>query len=642
MMLSKPPTGVSSGVTLTFSSPHVTLASATSVAVGQRVSGAGIPHFVHEATAAAGATEVELDVATNVEKGQFITGAGVAAGCQVASVSASGRRRLTSGSAVTITLTAPTTAVLGKFSTTGTAAAGVTTVTLASIDKVATGQLISGAGVPAATTVSAISGSTITMSAATTAAIADEPLSFNVLRHTTSGTTANAGVTSLTLLSGTGVAVGQSVSGEGVPYGTVVSDVSSSPTIVISKATTSSITSAILEFTPTGTLTFIGTRVVEVAGSVVTLSDATTAALSSTTLTFHATSGRLTFSGSAITLSTATTASISSGTITFRATDGILTFSIGDLATRCADVPNANVVACSDGVATSVTSCNAGYYKAGTYSAGSTSNSCVQCTTVPNALTVTCASAAATQVVTCAENYKSSATYNAGTATSDSCSGVENRWPPDLTMLADDALTFRSVCVRACARGVLSRLLSNPAFPQVAHPHHSLCTTHHAPRTTHHSPLTAHRSLLTTHHTPRPTHPAPHPHAPSYHEKGMPLGFDPTRSAYWQDPCALFETLFVSNTTVIKSATIQFVNDFTNGDYIYFKSKVDSATGMVVTGEYEPSEGRLLLTNKASSNTYQVLPRAALHYTYYCTPLHCTLDCTTLHCTVLHPAEVSG
>ena len=121
---------------------------------------------------------------------------------------------------------------------------------------------------------------------------------------------------------------------------TVVNDVSSSPAIGLSKATTAPITSVALEFTSSGTLTFIGTKVESVSGSVITLSDAVTAALSSTALTFHATSGRLTFSGNEITLSHPTTAAISSGTISFQASSGILSFSTGELATKCAEVAN--------------------------------------------------------------------------------------------------------------------------------------------------------------------------------------------------------------------------------------------------------------------------------------------------------------
>ena len=60
---------------------------------------------------------------------------------------------------------------------------------------------------------------------------------------------------------------------------------------------------------------------------------------------------------------------------------------------------------------------------------------------------------------------------------------------------------------------------------------------------------------------------------------------------------------------VLKSATIQFVNDWTLGDYVYFKPKVDSATGVLVTGEYEPEMGRLRLSNKASGKTYEAALR---------------------------------
>jgi hypothetical protein len=397
-------------------------------------------------------------------------------------------------------------------------------------------MLVSGTGITTGTTVNSISGNTVTLSAVTTAAIASEVLTFGAITHATTGTSAQ-GTTSLSMASHTGVATGQGVSGYGIAYGTVVSAFSS-PTVTLSEATVQEVVAGtVITFTETGTLTFIGTRVDELNGNVVTLSNATTQALSSSALTFHATDGRLTFSGEVVTLSEAVTGDITGGALSFTATDGILTFGTADQPTACQPVANAAAFTCSDAVATSVSSCEAGYHVAGSYVAQSTSNSCVECTPVANALSVTCTSAAATQVVSCQLNFKKSGTYNAGTSTSDTCDGVENRWPPELTMLTDDALTF------------------------------------------------------------------------SYHEKGLPVGFDPTRSAYWQDPCALFETLFISNTTVLKSATLQFINDYTDGDYLYYKPKVDSATGMLVEGMYDPATGTLEVRNKASSYTYQAALR---------------------------------
>ena len=69
---------------------------------------------------------------------------------------------------------------------------------------------------------------------------------------------------------------------------------------------------------------------------------------------------------------------------------------VGDISTACAVVTNAQTITCTDGTATKVLKCKDGYYKGGTYSAGSSSNTCTLCTSQGTFEKVASASSGAT------------------------------------------------------------------------------------------------------------------------------------------------------------------------------------------------------------------------------------------------------
>ena len=101
------------------------------------------------------------------------------------------------------------------------------TLAVSSTTNIALGQYVSGAGIPAGTTVTAISGNNITLSNVLTVAGSGN-YAFNSVPPD-ANTTATAGVSGATLLtvsSVTNIAVGQYVSGAGIPAGTTVTAIS--------------------------------------------------------------------------------------------------------------------------------------------------------------------------------------------------------------------------------------------------------------------------------------------------------------------------------------------------------------------------------------------------------------------------------
>ena len=84
---------------------------------------------------------------------------------------------------------------------------------------------------------------------------------------------------------------------------------------------------------------------------------------------------------------------------------------VGDVPTACAAIANSYSIACVDGTASQALFCLAGFYNAGGYSAGTSSDACSACATVANAATVTCSDGTFTQATECNAGFKSSSTY---------------------------------------------------------------------------------------------------------------------------------------------------------------------------------------------------------------------------------------
>lgn len=121
------------------------------------------------ATASGGSTTLVVASATGFAVGQYLGGTGIAAGTQITGISG---KTLTLSKATSAAIAGGTVYTLPvAASTTGTAAKNSTALTLASASQFYVGQIIAGTGIAAGTTVKSISGNTLTLSTATTAAI---------------------------------------------------------------------------------------------------------------------------------------------------------------------------------------------------------------------------------------------------------------------------------------------------------------------------------------------------------------------------------------------------------------------------------------------------------------------------------------
>lgn len=130
----------------------------------------------------------------------------------------------------------------GAVATTGTASIGGTSLAVASAGGIVPGQLVSGVGIAPNTFVANVSGTTVTISQATTAPLSSTPVIFYAA---TTGT-AGSGDTILIVASASGVASGQLVTGPGIAPCTFVANISGT-TVTLSQATT-----AALNATPVG------------------------------------------------------------------------------------------------------------------------------------------------------------------------------------------------------------------------------------------------------------------------------------------------------------------------------------------------------------------------------------------------------
>ncbi len=188
----------------------------------------------------AGRTTITVASPAGIVAGATATGTGIAAGATVTSVvgnvvTLSAANTVNVRGAVSFAVTASTTA-------TGSPAVPQT-VTVADATGVAVGQTVTGASIPAGTTVTAVAGNVVTLSAALPTPVTDVTVAFT----TTVTTTAPGGVTGGTtvgLASTAGVTRGSAVTGTGIGAGATVTAVAPNA-ITLSVANTGNVTGAL-------------------------------------------------------------------------------------------------------------------------------------------------------------------------------------------------------------------------------------------------------------------------------------------------------------------------------------------------------------------------------------------------------------
>ncbi|MFM7216742.1 MAG: T9SS type A sorting domain-containing protein [Bacteroidota bacterium] len=116
--------------------------------------------------------------------------------------------------------------------TTGTGAAGATTITVSQTVGLVVGQRISGTGIGANATITAIVGTTVTLSVANTAAVSG---ALSILPASAPSISGGTGSTNITVSSSAGLYVGQSISGTNIASGAMITAISGT-TLTLSAA----------------------------------------------------------------------------------------------------------------------------------------------------------------------------------------------------------------------------------------------------------------------------------------------------------------------------------------------------------------------------------------------------------------------
>ena len=212
-------------------------------------------NVIYEKTGAStsGTTSLVVDGGTQgIRIGDLVVGAGIPAAAYVAAVN-NDTSTVTLSTASTANLTAATTTAAGtKVSfmssahTTGTATTGSTALTIADATNVAVGDLVYGTGIAAGVTVAAVSGTAVTLSANTSAAINGGEINFVDgdglgAQMLLNGPVA-LGATTVIVDAVTNISVGDIVEVAGVTAGTTVTAINTgTKTITISAATTAAI-----------------------------------------------------------------------------------------------------------------------------------------------------------------------------------------------------------------------------------------------------------------------------------------------------------------------------------------------------------------------------------------------------------------
>ena len=169
------------------------------------------------------ATITGLSSVSGLIVGQVITGTGIPSGATI----------LSPIGTTTITISAPAT-LTSQVVTTGSLTAGSPTVSgVSSIAGVIIGQPITGTGIAAGTNITAVTASSITMSANATASTPAQTVLFTGIA--TSGSAVLTAVSSVA-----GLAVGQLIAGTGIPVGATIASITSTSVTMSAKATASS------------------------------------------------------------------------------------------------------------------------------------------------------------------------------------------------------------------------------------------------------------------------------------------------------------------------------------------------------------------------------------------------------------------
>jgi len=214
------------------------------VLAGQAISGTGIPSgaVITAITSSASATPTgivksgttSILAVTNVSglvTGMPITGTGIPALTYITAVGTN-----------TLTISANVTATPAAYAPTGYVTSGSTTITGVSsasgLTFLTVGQPITGTGIPSTATITAASGTTITMSVAATATSA----------VSTTGVLTTGSNTITAVSSNTGLATGQTITGTGITAGTTITAIGATTLTMSANATASSPFSSVAIF----------------------------------------------------------------------------------------------------------------------------------------------------------------------------------------------------------------------------------------------------------------------------------------------------------------------------------------------------------------------------------------------------------
>jgi hypothetical protein len=264
---------VPTGVVINTSKVITGMSSIAGLAVGQPITGTGIPANTYIATPAPSGTTINISAAvtatptavtptgyitagsttitgvssiTGLVAGQPITSSTTAVPGQVLGVIPAGTT-IVSASGTTITMSQAA-AATGSVTITGIVSNGSTTLTpVSSTAGLATGQAITGAGIQSSTTISTI-GTNITLSKAANATSQfPTQITFNGIVNSTTNPTIITQVSSIT-----GLAVGQPLTAAGIPMGTTITAVGATAPYTVTMSQPATASSVV---TPTGTVT---------------------------------------------------------------------------------------------------------------------------------------------------------------------------------------------------------------------------------------------------------------------------------------------------------------------------------------------------------------------------------------------------
>ena len=218
-------------------------------------------NVIYEKTGAAtsGGTALVVDGGSHgIKVGDIIVGAGIPASTYVSAVDHD-TSTVTLSAATTAALTGVTSTLAGtkvtflaSSHTTGIADNASPALTVADATNIAVGDRVFGTGIAAGAYVTAVTGTAVTLSANTTAAIVGDEVTFSDLEGlgvATTATQATVGSTNIVVALATNIQVGDIVEATGITAGTTVTAITGT-TITISAATTAALATTAITFLP--------------------------------------------------------------------------------------------------------------------------------------------------------------------------------------------------------------------------------------------------------------------------------------------------------------------------------------------------------------------------------------------------------